>query len=472
MPEAVLGIDAGTGSLKAGLFRLDGVPLGIARAGYGVISPQPDAREQDPLAVWSALVTTCRDVLDRAPAGTQVLAMSVGGQAPSLVPVDANLQHTHPAITWLDPRPAAEAERLYARLGQPVPVWGSWPAQCAWFTRNRPEAMRHTRWFLGCPDYLTSRLICSATALLGVSDAELAAGDLDGSRFPPEWTPGTVVGELCAVAATDLHLPAGTPVVGGHVDGLLGVLGSGVSRPGDACINAGTSGTFSVVCQPPLGYPMFGVNVAGTAANTSGAALDWFISNIHPADENYADVLACAASIPAGSDGLLFLPHLAGERGATADAHARGAWVGLTLGHDRRHLLRALLEGVAFSFRSMQDWLEESGAPVDDVRCVGGQAHSDIWNQIKSDVLNRSLLVPEVHEAAVAGAAVLAAFGINAYSDIWDAARNMVHIQRRFEPDPERATLYADLLALYRSLYPALRDTNWRLHDINVHRHR
>jgi sugar (pentulose or hexulose) kinase len=475
MPEAVLGIDAGTGSLKSGLFRLDGSPLAMSRAAYTISSPEPDAREQDPMAVWTALVTTCREVLGLAPSGTQVLAMTVGGQAPSLVPVDADLQPTHPAITWLDPRPAAEAERLYARLGQPVPVWGSWPAQCAWFTRNRPDAMRRTRWFLGCPDYLTSRLMCRATALLPVSDAELSAGDLDPSRFPPAWTPGTVTGELNASVAADLHLPPGTPVVGGHVDGLLGVLGSGVSTPRDACINAGTSGTFSVVCEPPLGYPMFGVNVAGTAANTSGAALDWFIRNIYPgdhADAAYADVLACVSSIPAGSNGLLFLPHLAGERGATADAHARGAWVGLTLGHDRHHLLRALLEGVAFSFRSMQDWLEHSGAQVADVRCVGGQAHSDLWNQIKSDVLNRPLLVPEVHEAAVAGAAVLAAFGISAYADIWEAARNMVHIHRRFDPDPERVTLYADLLALYRSLYPALRETNWRLHDLNVHRHR
>ncbi|MBV9134852.1 MAG: hypothetical protein JO318_19260 [Chloroflexi bacterium] len=464
--DAVVGIDAGTGSLKAGLFRVDGTALGLARASYGISSPEPDAREQDPRDWWNALATTCHELLDHAPPHTRILSVAIGGQAPTLVTVDANLEPTHPAITWLDPRPSAAAEQLYARLAQPVPVWGSWPSQAAWFARNCLDAMRTTRWFLGCPDYLTSRMIGRPVALLSLTDAELVAADLDASFFPEAWTPGAVVGSIVEAASRETGLPAGTPVVGGHVDGLLGVLGSGVQQPGEACINAGTSGTFSVVCEAPLGYPMFGVHVAGSAANTSGAALDWFASKILAFDGDYSDLFACVAVIPAGAEGLLFLPHLAGERGATADAHARGAWVGLTLAHDRRHLLRALLEGVAFSFRAMQDWLEDSGASIRDVRCVGGQAHSDIWNKIKCDALNRPLIVPEVAEAAVVGAAVLAAYGVEVYSDVWSAARNMVHIRQRFEPDRGRATLYAELLETHRLLYPALRETNWRLHDL------
>lgn len=473
MTDAVLGVDAGTSSLKAGLFGVDGRPLGIARARYPVLAPAPDAREQHPRDWWTALVGACREVLDHAPPKTRVLSIALGGQAPTLVATDNQLEPTHAAITWLDPRPAVEAERMYARLGQPVPVWGSWPAQCAWFVRNRRDAMRTTRWFFGAPDYLTSRLICRPVALLEVTDAELAAAELDGALFPPVWTPGEVVGELPASVAAELHLPAGTPVVGGHVDGLLGVLGSGVQAVGDACINGGTSGTFSVVCDPPSGFPMFGVHVAGTATNTSGAALDWFATHIdQQPDRPYPDLLQVAESVAPGADGLVFLPHLAGERGSTADAHARGAWIGLTLAHDRRHLLRALLEGVAFSFRSMQDWLEQNGVPVGELRCVGRQAHSDFWNQIKSDVLNRPLLVPEAAEAAIVGAAVLAAVGVGAYAEFWDAARRMVHIRRIFEPDPGRATLYAELYQTYASLYPALREANWRLHDLNVHRNR
>jgi xylulokinase len=232
-------------------------------------------------------------------------------------------------------------------------------------------------------------------------------------------------------------------------------------------MNSGTSGTFSTVCLPPLGYPMLGLQIAGSATNTSGRALDWFVQQIHSGGCDYDALLAEAAAIPAGACGLLFLPHLAGERGITRDPYSRGAWVGLTLDHDRRHLLRALLEGVAFSFRSIQDWLESLGANVLDVRCVGGQARSDVWNQIKADVLNRAVLVPEVIEAAAAGAAILAALGIGGYATLEEARAAMVRVDRRFEPDPGRADLYSNLYDSFCGLYPAVREINWRLHDLS-----
>jgi xylulokinase len=461
--EAVLGLDAGTGSLKAGLFALDGTPVGIRRAAYPVTSSDEDAQEQDPRDWWAALARTCRDLLETSDA--HVLAVAVGGQAPTLVPVDADLNPTHPAITWLDPRPSVEAERLHARLGEPVPVWGSWPAQAAWFAHQRPEALRRTRWLLGCPDYLTSRLICAPTALLAITDDELAAAELERQYFPQAWTPGEIIGEVGSSAAQDTHLPAGTPVVGGHVDGLLGVLGSGVQRPGDACVNCGTSATFTVVSEPPLGYGMFNLNVAGTATN-SGAALDWFMANLADPACGFDDLFDMAGRVPPGADGLLFLPNLAGDRGASHDAYARGAWVGLTLNHSRAHLFRALLEGVAFSFRSMQDWLETSGASVRDVRCVGGQARSKLWNQVKADVLDRTVLVPRVVEAVALGAAILAALGVGVYTELGSAVGAMVRIEQRLEPDSARVGRFAQLYTEYQSLYPALRETNWRLRDL------
>jgi xylulokinase len=465
--DAVLGVDVGTSSLKAGLFALDGTLLGLSQAAYPVSSPEPDAREQDPRDWWAALVRTCRELLGADhPQAPRVRAVAFGGQAPTLAPADANFQPTHPAITWLDPRPSAEAERIYARLDQPVPVWGSWASQIAWFARHRSQAMRQTRWLLGCPDYLVSRLIGAPAALLSLTPAELELTGVNPGRIPPAWELGAVVGQVCPSAAEQTELPAGTPVVGGQVDGLLGVLGSGVGVPGDGCVNCGTSGTFSVVCEPPLGFAIFGLQVAGAATNTSGSALDWFATSVMDMRCAYTDLLATAASVPAGADGLLFLPHLSGDRGVAHDAYARGAWVGLTLAHDRRHLLRALLEGVALSFRSMQDWLEQTGAPVREVRCVGGQARSDVWNQIKADALNRRVLVPRVVEAATVGAAVVAGLGIGAYASRAAAMAAMVRIDRVFEPDPSRSAVYARLLETYQLAYPALRESNWRLHDL------
>jgi len=466
--EVVLGVDVGTSSLKAGLFTLDGTPLGLAKAEYPLATPEEGAEEQDAEDWWSALASVSRELMALLDDPSRLAAISIGGQAPTLVAADADFRPTHPAITWLDQRPADEADRLYAQLGQPVPVWGSWPAQAAWFVHNRPAALRATRWLFGCPDYLASRLTRTASSLLSTPRPELDAARLDMRLLPPLGTPGKVIGHVDAAAADATHLPAGTPVVGGFVDGVLGVLGSGVRRPGDACMNCGTSGTFSTVCLPPLGYPMMGISILGSATNTSGKALDWFAHQIAPGGASYAELIGEAATTPPGADGLLFLPHLAGERAPERDPHSRAAWVGLTLGHDRRHLLRALLEGVAFSFRSIQDWIESCGADVIDVRCVGGQARSEVWNQIKADVLNRPVLVPSVIEAAVLGAAILAALGIGAYASLEEAIAAMVRVSRRLEPDERNAALYARMLEGYRELYPALRQTSWRLHDIST----
>jgi len=465
--EVVLGVDVGTSSLKAGLFTLHGVQLAFARAEYPLSSPAENAMEQDADDWWTALATVSREVMAQIGPGTRLLALAIGGQAPTLVAADADFRPTHAAITWLDQRSASHADRLYAGLGQAVPVWGSWPAVASWFVRNRPDAMRATRWLFGCPDYLTARLTRTPLAMLPTTGPDIDAAGLDPRVLPPTWVSGEVVGQVAAAAAEFTGLPAGTPVVGGYIDGVLGVLASGVRRPGDACLNCGTSGTLTMVCRPPAGDTIFGLNILGGATNTSGKALDWFLESVAPVGASYAELLDQAADAPPGCDGLLFLPHLAGERAPERDPLSRAAWVGLTLGHDRRHLLRALLEGVAFGFRAIQDSLEAVVGEVTDVRCVGGQARSGLWNQINADVLNRPVLVPESIEAAVGGAAIFAALGIGAHATLEQAVDAMVRVRRQFQPDPGRVALYQRLFECYRDVYPAVRETNWKLHALS-----
>ncbi len=465
--DALVGIDAGTTALKTGVVTLDGRLLALETEPYGLSQPEPDAAEQDGQAWWAALATTTRRALQRVGRHVQVVGVSIGGQAPTFIATDAEMRPTAPAVTWMDQRPVPVAEALYARLGHSVPVWGSWPAQAAWFSQHRPDALGRTRWFFGCPDYLTARLTRTPVMSLYVSQAEVDAGGLDTRLVPPQHDAGEVVGGVHTSAALETGLLEGTPVVSGFVDGVLGVLGSGARQPGDACMNGGTSGTFSTVCLPPLGYELLGVRVLGGGAiNTSGKALDWFVQQIGPRGSAYEELLDETASVAAGADGLLFLPHLAGERSPVRDPRTRGAWVGLTLAHDRRHLLRAVLEGVAFSFRALQCTIEAEGAVVRDVRSVGGQARSPLWNQIKADILNRPVRVPEVVEAAVTGSAILAARGVGAFRSNEEAGRNMVRIAHQFEPDPRRAAVYEELFDMYCGLYPALRETSWRLHDL------
>jgi xylulokinase len=203
--------------------------------------------------------------------------------------------------------------------------------------------------------------------------------------------------------------------------------------------------------------------VAGAATNTSGKALDWYVQRV--ARRDYGEVLAGAAEVQPGSCGLVFVPHLAGERAPIRDPRSRGVWAGLTLEHDRRHLLRSILEGVAFSFRSVREMLARDGAIADEVRIVGGQARSPLWNQIKADVLNLPVLVPEVIEGPVVGAAILGAIGLRAYPGREQAVAAMVHIAERLEPRSDAVVTYNELYEAYTRLYPAVRDINWYLHD-------
>jgi sugar (pentulose or hexulose) kinase len=465
--DVVVGIDAGTSALKTGVITLDGRLLALETEPYGLSSPQPGAMEQDAEAWWQAMAATTRRALTGVRPAVRVLGVSIGGQAPTFVATDADMRPMAPAVTWMDQRPLPVAEELYAQVGQPVPVWGSWPAQAAWFSRNRPDALRRSRWFFGCPEYLTARLTGVPVMSLYVTQWEVEAGGLDPRLVPPELEAGQRMGSVSSLTADETGLPAGTPVVTGFVDGVLGVLGSGAQKPGDACMNGGTSGTFSTVCLPPLGYPMLGLRVlGGGAVNTSGKALDWFVHQVAPAGASCERLLDEAATVGAGADGLLFLPHLAGERSPVRDPRTRAAWVGLTLSHDRRHLLRAVLEGVAFSFRALQCTIEGGGAQVRDVRSVGGQARSPLWNQIKADVLGRPVHVPEVVEAAVTGAAILAAQGVGAFGSNAEAVSSMVRIAQRLEPQVREMRLYGELFELYSGLYPALRQTSWRLTDL------
>ena len=384
----------------------------------------------------------------------------MSGQAPTAVSVDAQLRPTHAAVTWLDRRQARVAEGLYARLGQAVPAWGSWPAQVAWLVCERPDAMRRTRWLLGCPDYLAARLTGQPALFIEWPAAELEAAGVDPRLLPAVSPPAAVVGSVTASAAEATGLRPGTPVAAGFIDGVMGVLGSGARRQGDACLNGGTSGTFSVLVAPGAGYPVLGMHIAGAATNTSGKALDWFVERILRQPLAYTPLLEQAASVPAGAAGLLFVPHLAGERAPVQDLRARGAWVGLALDHDWRHMLRSVLEGVALSFRSMAERLAAGGADMGEVRCVGGQARSPLWNQIKADVLGRSLLVPDVVEAAVVGAAIVAALAVGVYPSPEEAAAAMVRVARRFDPDPRAAALYDRLYGEFTRLDRALREAS------------
>ena len=475
----ILAIDLGTTDVKSGLFTTDGRQVGLVRAGYPTSRSPHGVAEQDPAAWWAAVVRTTRELVAGLPAGgpssaATVAAICCVGQGPTLVPADADGRAVGPAVTWLDTRSAPEVEELAGLTGRFSWELGVLPAALH-LERHDPAALAGARWYLNAWEAIGCRMtgVAAETRLVGqlrANAADVAGSGLRVDRLPPVVATGTRLGGLLPGPATELGLPAGTPVVAGMVDAYASFFGAGLLAPGDAVDTGGTSGGVAIYVDRALAIPgsfcapapVDGLWVLGGAMNATGKALDWLGAMIDP-DLGIEALLAEASAIPPGSAGLVFLPYLAGERSPIWDPEARGAFVGLTLGHTRGHLVRAVVEAAALALRHVIDPIVAAGATISELRVSGGPAQSPAWNQLKADVTGLPVAVPRVPETALLGAAITAARGIAVYPDLEAATRGMVAIERRLQPDPAARTVYDEVYAIYVGLYPALASTFHRL---------
>ena len=463
---AFLGLDLGTTEVKAGLVAADGRLLALARAGYDFDAEATHGwSEQDPGAWWSAVVSAVRGLHPTEAA--EVVAIGVDGHGPTLVAVDDRGEATRPAITFLDSRAQAEADELTRATGVRGWALGGIPA-ALWVERNEPDVADATRWYLTTWEWIALRLSGEAVAPLvpdeRVPDRSTVAtvGVPDG-RLPRTGRTGDVLGELTESAAAALGLNPGIPVVGGTVDAFASYLGAGLLEPGDAYDPGGAAGGFGVYWDRPLEVagafvtpaPLAGRFSVGAAMAATGRALDWYRDDILGGGMTTDALLAEAAATPAGADGLVFLPYLAGERSPIWDPEARGVLAGLTLGHTRGHIARAIVEASALAIRHVAAPMLAAGVHVTEMRVCGGPARSNFWNQVKADVTGFRVAVPAVLETAVLGSAILAAVGIGAQADLPTAIRAMTRVERRLEPGDASAATYDRLFDAYVAMYPA-----------------
>jgi xylulokinase len=407
-------------------------------------------------------------VLERSPG--EVVAVAVDGHGPTLTAVDAAGRPTRPAITWLDTRSRPELAELTDVTGLRGWALGILPAALQ-VERHEPGVAASTRWYLNTWEFAALRLsgVAATTLVPGqpspASPQALELG-IDPSRIPAPVAAGAVLGRVTGAAAAQTGLAAGIPVVAGLVDAHASFHGAGMLDPGDAMDAGGTAGGFGVYTDRPLEAPgAFSTPaplpdrwVLGAAMAATGKALDWLRDDVLGGVFTTETLIGEAADVRAATDGLVFLPYLAGERSPIWDPEARGAWTGLRLAHGRPHLARSILEAAAFALRNVAEPMVAAGARVGAMRVCGGPARSEVWNRIKADVTGFEVAVPHVLETAVMGSAILAATGIGAYPDVPAAIRAMTRIDRVIEPDPARHAAYEPAWATYRALYPALRD--------------
>ena len=463
----MLAIDLGTTEVKVGLVALDGRLLGMARAGYATdADPVAGRAEQDPDAWWGAIGLAIRELV-RLDVG-DVVAIGIDGHGPTLVATDAAGRATHPAIIWQDTRSTAEQGELAAATGLQGWSLAGLPA-ALWLERHEPAAAAATRWYLATWDVVALRFTGIAATSLADGQpfpdpATLDALGLAGAKVPPAIRAGSVVGGVIGPVADALGIRAGTPVVAGIVDAWASYHGAGMVRAADAMDPGGSAGGFGVYWDRPLDVPgsfstiapLPGLYSVGGAMAATGRAVDWFRVEVLGGGSSTESLIAEASAVPAGADGVVFLPYLAGERSPLWDPAARGAFAGLALSHGRAHLTRAILEASAFAIRHVADAVLAAGAEVRAMRVCGGPARSETWNQIKADVTGFTVEVPAVLETAVAGAAIVAATGVGAWPDLPAAIRGMTRASRQLAPNPATRARYDATYEAYRRLHPAI----------------
>jgi xylulokinase len=453
-----LGIDVGTSGVKAVLVDLSGDVVAAAATPLTLQTPQPGWAEQDPDAWWGACVESIRGLIENRSAS--VAAVGISGQMHSSVFLDRDGEVIRPALLWCDGRTTAECREIEQRVGgeDRLRDLASNPAlegftlpKVLWLKNNEPAAFDRLATVLLAKDYIRYRLtgelatepsdasatLMYDTANLQWSDAIMRAVGLSASILPPVGGSSEVLGRVRADASRATGLAVGTPVVGGGADNACGAAGVGVVAPGEAVASWGTSGTLLAPLAEPKVDPSLrahtfchvvpGVWYLMGVVLSAGGAFAWYRDQLardlagNPAANTALNDEA--ATIPPGAEGVTFLPYLQGERTPHRNANARGAFLGLSLAHTRAHLTRAVLEGICFALRDSLSILQSLGLSPNEVLLTGGGAKSGFLRQLQADVFGLSVTTVNREEGPAYGAALLAAVGAGAFSDMLSATR-------------------------------------------------
>src|SRR6266568_8995257 len=493
LPQYVLGIDIGTGGTRALIMDEKGKILASATEEHEPFaSPKIGWAEQRPEDWWRAAGLAIRKALALGKLrGEQIACVGFSGQMHGAVMLDGSGEVVRPALIWCDVRTGKQCQELTEKIGSSRLIQltcnSALPnftlTKFLWTRENEPANWSRVRSVMLPKDYVRLRLTgdraidmadASGTLMLDVarrqwSDEVLRAAEIDRSLLPALYESPDVCGKVSAIGAEATGLAAGTPVVAGAGDQAAGATGMGVVAPGTVSATIGTSGVVFAATDRPALDPQGRLHTFCHAipgrwhvmgvTQAAGLSLRWFRDTFavdsSGARASYDQLTAEASKIPAGSDGLLWTPYLMGERTPHLDSSARGALVGLTASHTRAHIVRAILEGVAFSLRDTFTIFQEMNVPVKNIRLGGGGARSPLWRQIQADVYGHPVEIVEAEEGAAYGAALLAAVGAGMWLSVDEACSAAVRVASRVIAQPAAVAALNVSYSAYRRIYPA-----------------
>ncbi|HEX2270959.1 MAG TPA: xylulokinase [Pyrinomonadaceae bacterium] len=493
----LLGIDVSTTGVKALLIDENGEIVASSTTPLHLSTPKPLWSEQHPHDWWQAAVTSIKHVLSETDAA-DVAAIGLTGQMHGLVLLDEGGEVLRPAILWNDQRCGDQCDEIRASLGKERLIrisgndalTGFTAPKILWVRQHEREIYDRARHVLLPKDYLRYKLTHeyamdkadgSGTLLFDLERRDWSNETLAAANISADWLPRTfegpeVTGRVTHEAAEATGLRAGTPVVAGGGDQAAQAVGVGAIRPGVLAVTLGTSGVVFAATESPLIEPKGRLHafchavpgrwhLMGVMLSAAGS-LQWYRDTLAP-QVSFEELLNEAEAVTPGSDGLLFLPYLCGERTPHPDPLARGAWVGLTMRHSREHLTRAVIEGISFGLKDIFSLLQSAGAgEVAQVRVSGGGAKSVMWRQILADILGTELVTVNTTEGAAYGAALLAGVAAGTWSNVDEASTQTIRVNDRISPNAGNTARYDEMYRQYQSLYPALRSVSHALSAI------
>lgn len=485
----IAGLDIGTTNVKAAVFDISGALMTVASAPVHLLTPQPDWAEENPNEWWEAAISVLRQVTQQIDP-CRLAALGLTGQCPGHVLVDEEGNSLGNAIIWRDQRAKEEGKWLYENLRTEKAIeWAGRsflgdaslpPARLLWLKRYQTSQLEKCRSIMQPKDFIGLKLT-------GISGTDINSAyclynphtrsyheeyfnflGVPVELMPPAFQPHEILGKVHPQAAQKTGLPAGLPVIVGTIDAYCDNIAAGAILPGRAADVSGTSEVISL-----------GVDKAHARENeyladlgndtyflcgptqTGSDTLLWYAKNFYPEFKNRVDFEALeheAMEIPAGSEGLIFLPYLNGERAPLWDSNIRGGFIGLSGNHRRSHCTRAVYEGIGFVIRHLLDvFAESSGQSIEAVTVCGGGSSSPFWNQLKADILQKPVSVLEINQSGCLGAAILASQGVGIFTDLKDANLHLMRFTGIYSPDQNKKNIYDIAYRRFRELYVALK---------------
>jgi gluconokinase len=495
----IIGLDIGTGSTKAVAISFQGNIINVSQFSYPTLQPEPGYSEQEPEDIWEAFQKCIQETLEKV--GHMPRALSLSSAMHSIIPVRSDGTALANLITWADSRSEViaeglragpEGENIYRTSGTPIHAMAPL-SKLIWLKEHRPALYEETYKFISIKEYIWFKLfrtfeidfsIACATGLFDIVSRNWSAdiishAGLKETLFSSPVNTTFYRNNMEAQVAAGLGLALDTPVVIGASDGCSANLGSAIVDASKAALTIGTSGAVRVTSTRPIyNFPAMTFNylldeqtyVCGGPVNNGGAAIDWgirtFLSDAAGSAEAYDIFFAGADGIPAGAEGLIFLPYLTGERAPIWDTRSSGTFLGITSQHTPAHFFRAILEGVCFALNQVLLTIEEALDPVTDLHVSGGFINSPVWLQLLADLTGKKLVVVQSEDASAIGAAILASRAL--YPGQLNLENTLLSSENiNVYPDMEKHSVYKAIMPIYHKLYFDLKASMHLLNQLN-----